>query len=201
VADASVATALQRRPEARRLRRQIERANRQVDLAAKDGLPRFTLGAQYVDIAATGRTPMMNGQDALALSVGVQVPLWRGKQRAQAAEARSQRRQAEASLEALRQEVETRVRDLQHRIERQRRQLALLDDTLLPKAETALEATLSAYRTGQSDFLDLLDAERTLFQLRLDRASTHARLLKTQAELDRTLGRTPLPAPASPETQ
>jgi outer membrane protein TolC len=144
---------------------------------------------------------MMNGQDALALSVGVQVPLWRGKQRAQAVEARAERRRAEARLEALRQEVETRIRDLQHRIERQRRQLALLDDTLLPKAETALEATLSAYRTGQNDFLDLLDAERTLFQLRLDRASTHARLLKTQAELDRTLGRAPLPAPASPETQ
>jgi hypothetical protein len=39
----------------------------------------------------------------------------------------------------------------------------------------------------------VLDAERTLFQLRLDRAAIFARLLTTQAEQDRVAGRTALP--------
>ena len=180
--------ALDRRPEAAQLRRRVERSEREVDLAEKEQWPGFTVGAQYFDIAATDLTPTMTGRDALALSVGVTVPLWRDKQAAQIQEAQIERRRAETELAAFRLEVRTRLADLQQRIERQRRQLSLLDETLLPKAETALETSLSGYRTGQNDFLDLLDAERTLFQLRLQRASVFARLLTTRAEWERAAG-------------
>ena len=188
--------ALDRRPEAVRLRRRIEQSEREIDLAKKEQWPDVTVGAQYFDIAATDLTPTMNGRDALALSVGVTVPLWRGKQEATIQEAQIERRRAETELTDFRLEVRTRLADLQQQVERQRRQLALLDETLLPKAETALETTLSGYRTGQNDFLDLLDAERTLFQLRLQRASVYARLLTTQAEWERTAGRVGLPGEA-----
>jgi outer membrane protein TolC len=181
--------ALDRRPEADKLRRRIEQSKREIDLAQKEQWPDFTLGAQYVDIAATDLTPTMNGRDALALSVGVTVPLWRGKQEAAIQEAEIERRRAEAALADFRLEVRTRLADLEQQMTRQRRQLTLLEETLLPKAETALETTLSAYRTGQDDFLALLDAERTLFQLRLQRASVFARLLTTQAEWERAAGR------------
>lgn len=187
--------AIAQRPEAQALQSQIDRSERETALARKDRWPDLTLGMQYFDIRQTGLPPTMTGRDALAVSVGVQVPLWRGKQRAQIEEARLEQRQAEAELEAFRLEVRTQIADLRSRRERQRRQLTLLDETLLPKAETAREATLSGYRTGQNDFLDLLDAERTLFQLRLDRASVYARLLKTTAELERAIGQTRLPRP------
>jgi outer membrane protein TolC len=181
--------AVDRRPEADKLRRQIEQSEREVDLAQKAQWPDFTVGAQYVDIAAADLTPTMNGRDALTVSVGVRVPLWRGKQAAAIEEARIEQRRAEATLADFRLEVRTRLADLQQQMTRQRRQLRLLEDTLLPKAETALETTLSGYRTGQTDFLALLDAERTLFQLRLQRASVFARLLKTEAEWERVAGR------------
>ncbi len=181
--------ALDRRPEAEKLRRRIEQSEREVELAKTEQWPDFTVGAQYVDIAATDLTPTMTGRDALALSVGVTVPLWRSKQEANIQEAQIERRRAETELADFRLTVRTRLADLRQQIERQQRQLALLDETLLPKAETALETALSGYRTGQNDFLDLLDAERTLFQLRLQRASVFARLLTTQAEWERTAGR------------
>jgi outer membrane protein TolC len=177
-----------RRPEADKLRRQIDQSEREVALAQKQQWPDFTVGAQYFDIAATDLTPTMNGRDALALSVGVKVPLWRGKQEAALQEAQIERRRAETELADFRLEVRTRLADLRSQMTRQQRQLTLLDQRLLPKAETALETTLSAYRTGQNDFLALLDAERTLFQLRLQRASVFARLLKTQAEWERVAG-------------
>jgi outer membrane protein TolC len=181
--------ALARRPEADRLRRRIEQSEREIDLAKKEQWPDVTVGAQYVDIAAADLTPTMTGRDALALSVGVKVPLWRGKQEANIREAQLERRRAETQLADFRLEVRTRLADLRQQVERQRRQLTLLDETLLPKAETALETTLSGYRTGQADFLALLDAERTLFQLRLQRASVYTRLLTTQAEWERVAGR------------
>ena len=70
----------------------------------------------------------------------------------------------------------------------EKRQLALFRETLIPQAETSFESTLSAYNTGTASFLELLDAERTLFTLRLDEAATSARYLQTLAALERALG-------------
>ena len=130
----------------------------------------------------------MTGRDALAVSLGIKVPLWRGKLNAQVDEAQIEARRAETQLEALALDIRTQLADLQQQRQRQQRQLTLLRDTLIPQAETALEATLNAYSTGRTDFLDLLDAERTLFQLQMESEATYARFLKTTAALERTLG-------------
>ena len=188
-----LAAALEARPEARALRRSEEQAERRIALACKAFWPDFTVGARYFDLGAADLSPAMTGRDALALSVGVKVPLWRGKQRARLEQAQVRRRQAEARLDALRLEVQTDLADLQSRLRRQERQLQLLAEALIPQAETALEATLSAYSAGRTDFLDLLDAERTLFQLQMERETTYARHLTTRARLLRALGRAPRP--------
>jgi outer membrane protein TolC len=189
---------LDRRPEATALRTDIQRAETQIDVARKESWPDFTVGVQYVDIARRDLTPTMTGRDALALSIGIQVPLWRGKQKANVREAELERRRARAELDAFELEVRTRIADLQAAIQRQNNQLELLDNRLLPKAETALETTLSAYRTGSTGFLDLLDAQRTLFELQLQRIAVYTRLLQTNAELERAAGRSSLPASETP---
>lgn len=188
-----VVDAPMQRPEAVSLQADVERASKEIALAKKDARPDFTVGVQYVDVAERDFTPTMNGRDALALSVGVQVPLWRGKQRAQVEQAQVERQRARAALEAFELEVQTQLDDLRRQVDRQRAQLTLLDDRLIPKAETALDATLSAYQTGSTGFLDLLDAQRTLFQLRLQRIGIHTRLLQTTAELKRVAGQSSLP--------
>jgi outer membrane protein TolC len=130
----------------------------------------------------------MTGRDALAVRLGIKVPLWRDKLRAQVSEAQIEARRAETQLVALELDIRTRLNDLRERLQRQQRQLTLMDDTLIPQAETALEATLNAYSTGRTDFLDLLDAERTLFQLQMEYEAAYARSLKTVAALERTVG-------------
>ena len=191
-------TPLDRRPEATALRTDIERAETEIAVARKESWPDFTIGVQYVDIARRDLTPTMTGRDALALSIGIRVPLWRGKQKANVREAELERRRARAELDAFELEVRTRIADLQATIQRQNNQLNLLDNRLLPKAETALATTLSAYRTGSTGFLDLLDAQRTLFELQLQRIAVYTRLLQTTAELERAAGRSSLPASETP---
>lgn len=180
-----VEEALARRPEVEALEREAEQAERQIGLAKKAFWPDVTASATYFDIAETGVPPAATGRDALAVGLGVKVPLWRGRLRANLDEARLERERVERRREALRLRIRTQIADLQSRLARQQRQLLLLEETLLPQAETALEATLSAYGAGNTDFLDLLDAERTLLDLRLDRAETQARLLQTAAALER----------------
>lgn len=188
-----LAAALEARPEAEALRRRVVQADRRIALARRAFLPDFTLGATYSDLGGTDLAPAMTGRDAVSLSVSLKIPLWLDKQRARLEEAQLQKRRADTRLEALQLEIQAELDDLRSQFRRQERQLALLEETLVPQAETALEATLNAYAAGHTDFINLLDAERTLFQLQMEREATYARYLTTAARLERALGRAALP--------
>ena len=58
------------------------------------------------------------------------------------------------------------------------RNLELLTERLLPKARQSLEVARAAYLSGQLDFLNLIDAERTLFGIQLSEVEA-----RTQREL------------------
>lgn len=180
--------ALAARPEAEALRTEIEQSDRRVDLAVREFLPDFMVSVNYFDIGQGGAMPTATGRDAIALNVGVKLPLWLGKQRANLQQARLERNRSEARLQSLRTSIRTEIEDLSNRLARQERQLSLLENDLIPQARTTVEATLSAYSTGRTGFLDLLDAERMLFNLRLELVDTRTRYLKTTAALERALG-------------
>lgn len=180
--------ALQQRPEAEALRQAATRSKQKIALARREFLPDLSVGLTYMDLGAGGPSPTMTGRDAVTLSAGIKIPLWRGKLNAQLEEARLQKQQVGARYQAFETDLRAQIHDLQNRLHKQQEQLTLLEKTLVPQAETTLEATLSAYTTDQADFLDLLDAERTLFSLQMDYETTYARYLKTAAALTRTLG-------------
>ncbi len=107
-----------------------------------------------------------------------------------------------ALLEALRREDQARealtvatlklqgeVAEASSRLRLQREQVQLLRDEALPTAQAAYDAALKGYELGKFAFLDVLDAQRTLLQLRrqLLQGSTEAH--RAAADLDRLLGR------------
>lgn len=180
--------ALKQRPEVQALHQAHERATRQLDLAQRDFWPDFSVNLTYFDIAKTDLLPTANGRDALAIGAGVKIPLWRDRLRAGREEAEVKQHEVATQIEAMETTIRTHLHDLNYQLERQQEQLALFRNILIPQAETTLEATLSAYTAGRTDFLDLLDAERTLFALRFDDTATFARHLQTIAALERALG-------------
>ena len=183
-----LAVALAERPEADARQRALAQTGREVDLARKAFWPDLRLSASYLDIAARDAPPTADGRDALAVGVGVRVPLDRAALRAGVAEARAARRAAATRFDVLRAQLRADIQGLTARLARQREQLDLLTETLLPQAEVARAAARSAYGAGAADFLALLDAERTRYQLRRDRLTTLARAHQTAAALARTLG-------------
>ena len=52
------------------------------------------------------------------------------------------------------------------------RNLALIEDELIPKARQSLETVRAGYRAGTMDFSTMTDAERTLLDLQLEAAET-----------------------------
>ena len=168
----------------------IERSERGIDLAKKDYWPDVAIGASYANILGRDvlQPPPDNGKNALTLSVGVSIPLWREKYRAGVQRATEETLAQRRNYEAVQNEVEFAVRDQVVRLETLRGQVRLFDTVLIPQAEEALRSTESAYQTGQAGVLDLLDSERVLLQVRIGNARQEADFLVALAELERAVG-------------
>jgi outer membrane protein TolC len=166
-----------------------------------DGRPDFRFGVGYTmvgqreDAAGMLAPPQDNGKDVLALTVGVNLPIHRKKIRAGIAEAEQSARSAGQVLESTRDGLSFAIQDAVLRLESSAERGELYGDVIVPQAGESLASAEAAYTTGRQGFLDLLDAERVLFEARL----AHRRLVAdwwiAAADLERALGRA-FPGPA-----
>ena len=99
-----------------------------------------------------------------------------------------ERQRIDEQQRALETDVQLRSTELRHRIRLEQQNLQLLSGGLVPQAEITRDAALAAYTTGRAAFIDLLDAERMLFELQLDEISVRERLHEAVATMHRVLG-------------
>ncbi|MYD18677.1 MAG: TolC family protein [Rhodothermaceae bacterium] len=180
--------ALSQRPEINALGTAAKRADKEIELARKQFKPNLRFGITYFDVGRADVPPTASGRDALGINATISIPLQRNRLRAQLEEARVRRSHVHVRQEAITTSIATQVADLMHQLRGEARQLELFEEALIPQAETALQATLNSYATGRTDFLDLLDSERTLFSLGMSFDNTLARYLRAAAALERALG-------------
>lgn len=165
-----------------------------IDLARKSARPGFSASVGVTNVGRHGDLtglyllPPDNGKNALTLSLGVSLPVWRDKYRAAAAQAADELRAHEQRRAAARDAMELAVQDALVRLEALERQVDLLDTVLIPQTDETLRATEAAYETGQLGVLDLLDSERTLLDMRLMRARYGSDFLIALARLERAVG-------------
>jgi outer membrane protein TolC len=108
-----------------------------------------------------------SGKDPVTATIALRLPLWFGKYSAAVREASALRRRAVSRLEAVRIDLAIRLARAHFTYRDARRKFNLYRKTLIPKAEQAFEATQSAFVTGKSSFMELLDATRSLLALQL----------------------------------
>jgi outer membrane protein TolC len=169
-----------------------------VDLAGKAGWPDFTLGFEWVD-TGSARIPDQpdSGKDALGIKVMMNIPLWRDKYRSAGHEAALRR---EAVLYEKKEAANSLIAALRHAIYQFKDAESKLDlyrDTLIPRAEQSLNVNQKAFAAGDADFLELIDAQRTLLAYRLDYERALADRAISLARIEMQVGRI-LPA-AIPE--
>ena len=82
------------------------------------------------------------------------------------------------------------------RLNTARQETESLRRDILPGAQSALDAATRGFELGKFSFLDVLDAQRTLFQARSQSLRALAEAHRSAAEIERILGDTPL-APAA----
>ena len=159
-----------------------------------EGRPDFRVGLGYIDVgrrddpAGVANPPPDNGKDAWAVSVGVNLPVFRKRIRAGVAEAQQSVQAGEQLLRSTRNRLQLTIQETVLRLESIDHRARLYRDVIVPQAGESLASAEAAYTTNRLDFLDLLDAQRVLFQVRL----TYHRLLadywKALADLEQSLG-------------
>ncbi|OIP65996.1 MAG: hypothetical protein AUK30_03395 [Nitrospirae bacterium CG2_30_70_394] len=181
------------RPRLAALTRRIEAARAVVDLARKQYYPDLTARFDYT-LTSEGPLPVAdNGTDSYWATLSINLPIWRKRLDAGVSEARARLAEAEAVYRDELERAERELADLRFRLTTSLEQVALFDTGLVPQAEQALRATMDGYRTGQAEFLNLLDAERDWLDLKLAAFRAKADLFQEQARLDQAVGRLPEP--------
>ncbi|MFG6415196.1 TolC family protein [Roseateles sp. DC23W] len=97
--------------------------------------------------------------------------------------------QARESLTSATLKLQADVAAAAERLRASREQARLLGEEALPVSQTAYDTALKGYELGKFAFLDVLDAQRSLFQLRRQQLQANADAHRAAAELDRLLGR------------
>ncbi len=97
--------------------------------------------------------------------------------------------QAREALTATSLKLQADVAAAAERLRASREQARLLADDALPVAQTAYDTALKGYELGKFAFLDVLDAQRSLVQLRRQQLQHTADAHRAAADLARLLGR------------
>lgn len=159
--------------ELKSLKRMLEKEEFGVRLAKKNLWPNFALGFKQVmtddainpGLAGSGKDPVM-------VSLGLSLPLWRGKIKSQIREKQQRekvmRHKKNNKLNWLTAELQMASFEFKDSEET----MNLYREKLIPKAKQTLEVVRKLFESGKKGFFNIIDAERMLlhYELELEKA-------------------------------
>lgn len=156
-------------PELKMLERKIQSAEARREIARLESYPNITLGINYIQIGDPDVNPMPSdaGRDAWGVTVAVNLPIWFKKYRAARAEALAEQRANENERSNRFNELRAELSVSFALLKNANRQLTLYGDELLSLAEQAVENSRTAYESGRTGILEVIDSERSLLDLQL----------------------------------
>ncbi|MCB0365467.1 MAG: TolC family protein [Bdellovibrionaceae bacterium] len=130
-----------------------------------------------------------NPQDSEIYSISLSVPLFFWKKSAEASAASAEKAAEEYRLTDATNRVVTRSKDLQGQVQLGEKTLKIYQTSLIPQAQGAYNSSRASYRANKTSFLDLLDSERSLYQVKTDYYRSLEQFVASLADLEATLGK------------
>lgn len=167
-------------PGLRRAQLEVQRADAGVTLARASGVPDVTVGLG-------SKRDQQAGRSQAVISLSVPLPVFDRNQGGQL-EALRRRDAAHASAQAEALRLRSGLLQMADLLQARREEAQALKREVLPGAQSAYEAARTGFELGKFSFLDALDAQRTLLQVRSQYYAAVAQVHRTAAEIDRQLG-------------
>ncbi len=174
-----------RNPELESWGREIARREAVVALEDAERIP-------DVEVGAGAKHLEESGDNAIVAVLGIPLPIFDRNQGARAA-ARSDLRKAEHERRAAHARLAAALESAYQELAARFDEVTRLRDEILPGADEAFEQVRQGYAQGLFRNVDVLDAQRRLFELRLRELEALRVYHQARAEVERITG-TPLPS-------
>jgi len=185
--------AIQRRPELHAQLATLQRDRHATCLAELANYPDMTFGFNWIATSNDGLSPVANGDDALLLTFGMNLPVYRKRIDAGVREAQARALSNARKYERLKDETLEGVADLMAKIDSLQITLRLFREDIIPKQELTLDQSIEDYQVGNVDFLQMIDNWRQLLRFHIQEKRLEADLQKAIAALARQVGEFDLP--------
>lgn len=183
-ADALAARADAGNAALKRDRQAIQRNDFALSLSRKAILPDFGVRLSFQKYAAG--MPWMYGVEVMT-----NLPLFADrKQRQTVAEATAELATSRAAADATRIAAHSAIGNYVAMAAASRRLITLYDDSIVPQARLALDASLAGYETGRVDFLTVITNVTTILDYELAIEQQHAEYLRALVSLEPLVGDT-----------
>jgi len=132
------------------------------------------------------------GRNQPVLGVVLPLPVWDRNEGAITAALRQADR-AEADLQSTRSSVQAQASEALEQLQSAVEQVRALRDTVLPAARQALDIASQGYELGKFGMLDVLDAQRTLFEVQHQTLTSAEQAFRAEARLIELFGQEAAP--------
>jgi len=176
--------AVAKRAEISAVRKRADAEAAKADAAGRASLPTVTVSTSYSSMWEMAEHRWMVG-------VGINVPLpteWRS---GAVDEARAMRAMYQSEAERMTSMARTEVHVALRKLDESDRTLALFEQRIVPVARARVDAAQASFAASQSPLTMVIDAEKNLRAVELERQLAQAERDQRRAELDRALGRIP----------
>ena len=166
----------------------IEAARLRVDEAKKKAYPEFTVGAAYGFRDGTDPTGR-NLPDLVTLRLGFNLPIYSGSKQDKQVEQRNSSYLAQKNIfnETLRT-MQSDVARYYSRYNASRDQVQLYSGAIIPQAQQTVSAMLSGYQVNKVDFLNVLNAQLTLYNAQISHWEALSNSKQALANLEAAVG-------------
>lgn len=191
-------SALAHQQELRAYDAAIVAAEARLDAARSDWAPDITVGAQLMiqGDSASPTPPTDSGEEALAVTLGLSLPIWGWAHAGKTAEAEALLLAAVYDKKAHLASLHAELRDALFQERNAARLHILYDEELLPHARAALITAEQSAQGNSASFADLLEARAAFYSFTLARERAVADHFQAIARLEQLVGATLSPEEA-----
>lgn len=200
--ESSMRNLLRDHPDLEALKAEVEKHQTSIQFARKNNRPDFTLGLDYIQTDSSATAGITdNGKDPIMITGAFNIPIWNRKNKAAVREAESNTSAAQLRFKQRVNELNTELEMALFDLRDAERKLELYRDSLTPLTENALRVAEQSYQAGQSDFLELIDAQRLLLEFQLSYQRALADRAIAIADLEQLLGTNALSSNSNPSPE
>ena len=146
------------------------------------------MGLNWIATSDSGISPVANGDDAVLLGIGFNLPVYKNRIRSATCEAREENLASQAKLEVIQDQIAEEVFNTIAKLESLASTLVLLRDDMLPKSLQTLELSIVEYAAGKTDYTQLISNWRGVLKYRIALINLQSNRMQLLATLTRQVG-------------